>query len=435
MAEDQAKDPAATPPEEHLKADLQEMKYRPAVLTVAAFAAMFAFASVGSLVAGRAGHVLVIVAGLPLSLFTMPLLDAIEDPLVSALVLYGLNFVFGALFWFLTIVVATNFGLFLARRKLDYLLVVIVGVVLLCAFTFKELRGYGFFVGLEGKAAWKDGVPHKRVFATSTAAKGALVVGGRGWIAHQHEGKWMHFRVPGKSRKFPDSLVSLPDGRFFAKFGSDVYEISHTRWTRIPLKRASGALALSKNNELVLFSVEGVMLLRGVAFQPLGVAGDCVPDDRRVFVDSRGWVWSGGKLGNLACVYDGRNLHELKIKGADDDAPAGDAATAFAEDAAGVVWVGTEKGAVFRVSDGKAERLALPYPSGAGWLTSLLADEAGKFLATYSDGGMFVVDVLKNSVVGAELPGSDRLKHLCCLVRDGAGHVWVGTNKGLNRYR
>jgi hypothetical protein len=424
-----------TIPEDRLKEDLLEIKYRPALLVVWVFALVFVLASLGSMVGGRQSNVLVIISSLPLSLFTLPLLDTIENPTYFALVLYGLNLLFGAGFWFLAVLVSTNISAFLAHRKLDYLLIVIIAALILVAFVFKHLRDYGFFLGKEGAVVWKEGLPHKRIYLSSENARGRMMLGGMGWIARYEKGSWVHFKVPGKSRKFPDSMVANSEGLYYAKFGMDVYEIAPAHWTRIPLKRSAGRLTLSKEGTVLLFSTDGVLELHGIAFEPVEAYGDCVPSASAVFTDSHGWQWTGGRLGHMACVFDGKMLIEIEERGVVPGAPSSDSATAFAEDKEGVLYFGTEKGAVYRVSDRVAERVPLKYPDDAGMVTSMVFDQRGELILTYENPSvmyaLYKISIEKETIEQVGFPKAQTYRHLCCLVRDDDRKIWLGTNRGI----
>ncbi|MFA6032620.1 MAG: two-component regulator propeller domain-containing protein [Myxococcota bacterium] len=419
---------------EPLKEDLLAMRYRPALAATGVFAAAFLICTIGSILGGQSGHVLVIVASLPLSLFVMPLLDTIEDPAAFAMVLYGLNFIFGALFWFVSVVVMSNVRMFLEKKKLDYLLVAVIATVVLLAFVFKELRGYGFFLGLNGAVSWKDGVPRKRVFSSAVSGPGDSMVSGAGWLAHYHNGKWVHFKVPGKSRRIAWSMVSTGDESFYAKYGQDVFQITHKNWKRMPIKRSSGALAINKAGEVTLLSADGISVLRNGVFEEIGAVAECVPGESRVFADSHGELWTGGKLGSMACVFDGKKLSVVRVAGAGEDEPAQDSARAFAEDKSGRVWFGTEGGDVYRVDDGVARQIRFVRPMNPGKVTSLLFDPDGNLLLTYENAGLFIMRSQDGFITQVDLPGADHLHHLCCLARDGSGAIWVGHGHGLLKY-
>jgi ligand-binding sensor domain-containing protein len=125
---------------------------------------------------------------------------------------------------------------------------------------------------------------------------------------------------------------------------------------------------------------------------------------------------------------------EVKVRGA-EDAPAGDSVTAFAEGPDLAMFVGTEKGAIYRIIDRVAEKLPLAGPTGAGRVTALLFESKSDLIAVYAEAGLFHVRPAENTI--GEIPFGEikGLKHLCCLVRDGAGHLWLGTNKGLIKYK
>jgi len=421
--------------EEHLKDDLREISYRPALVAASLFTLVFLISSIGSIVGGSRGHVLVIISSLPLSLFSMPLLDTLEDPAMLALVLYGLNFILGAVFWFAAILVTSNIRLFLSRRKLDYMLVSLIVVIILSALIFKSLRSYGFFIGLEGSASWKSGIPGKHVFTSSTTAKGHVIVGGMGWLAILTDNGWYSFKVPGMSRKTADSMVAVSPEMAYAKFGNEIYEISKKRWKRIPLDRSSGRLALIKDGSVINFSAMGLSVIKNGVVEPFDVFGDCVPSGTEAFTDSNGRIWSGGRLGHLACILNGDRINDITPKGIEDGQPAGDTATAFAEDAHGTIYLGTDNGMIYRMSKETAEKVKLHSSKELETITSMIFDNSGRLIVTTDSNvpseALLNIDVEKRTVEPLSLPDKTRLVHPCCLVRDSRNVIWIGTSHGM----
>ena len=124
----------------------------------------------------------------------------------------------------------------------------------------------------------------------------------------------------------------------------------------------------------------------------------------------------------------------MKPKGV-PSGPAGDSVTSFAEGPDLTVYLGTEKGAIYRVVDRVAERLNVTYPINAGRVTSLMFEGGRDLLAVFAEAGLYRVNVASAAI--AEVPWNEikAHRHLCCLVRDAAGHVWLGTNKGLFKFK
>jgi hypothetical protein len=121
------------------------------------------------------------------------------------------------------------------------------------------------------------------------------------------------------------------------------------------------------------------------------------------------------------------------------DEPAGDSATAFAEDRDGVIWFGTEKGFIFKVSDSSARKLNLKYPQEPGMVTSMLFDSTGELFLTYErppyHKGPFRAPEEGGAIEALEVPRAETFKHICCLARDDDNRIWFGTNRGLQLFR
>ena len=411
---------------DHLKEDLLEMKYGTALVVGGLYVLVFLVASLGAVLGGKAGQVLVIVVSLPFSLFVMPVLDIVENPVLYKLILFGVNFFAGLVFWFLLALVVTNFRLFLSKSKLEIALVVLLAFIIVTALVLKELRGYGFFIGREGTISWKEGLPKKRVFVAANNSVSGPFVGGIGWLARFSDGRWQNMSVPGKLRKIPGSIVSLPDGKVYAKYRQDVYEIDQKRWKKISLKRSSGSLAVSPKGEVMVFSVEGVSILRNGEFVAEEFNGDCVPNEMTVFTSTSGDMWFGGKLGSIACTYDGKRLSIVALAG---EKSVTDSATAFAEDMSGTIYFGTETGDVYRISGGKAVMI---FDGGddATNVNSLIFDQQKRLVVSYRNTSPARIELIGVDGLRQETP-SIQGKYPCCLLRDLAGNIWIGDSGGM----
>jgi signal transduction histidine kinase/ligand-binding sensor domain-containing protein len=171
---------------------------------------------------------------------------------------------------------------------------------------------------------------------------------------------------------------------------------------------------------------QGLLQLRdGKISRPAGTAD--INSVRTLFEDSQKRLWIGG-LADLNCFANGR----LRRFGSGEGFPGGVAIGNIAEDALGVIWIGTGPGDLWKFEQGHFTRYSPPkgWPSfrfaalrpdsdGAVWIGTL-----GGGLLRFKDGQFF------RYTAQLGLPNA----YVSQLLEDGRGNLWAGTYAGIDRF-
>lgn len=142
-------------------------------------------------------------------------------------------------------------------------------------------------------------------------------------------------------------------------------------------------------------------------------------------VGDRGELWVG-TINGLVHSVDGAIPTVLHVA---DGLPS-ESVSSLYRDSKGVLWVGTSSGGVARVKEGKMERVDLGFAYSP---TCFTEDGQGRMWVGTEGRGILVV---KDGKQVAEY-GTDQgliSNSIRSLVTDGAQHVWIGTNRGLNEW-
>jgi ligand-binding sensor domain-containing protein/signal transduction histidine kinase len=153
----------------------------------------------------------------------------------------------------------------------------------------------------------------------------------------------------------------------------------------------------------------------------------------RLFSDRRGDIWIGVLYGGRAVARFDRSTESIKAVGPEPPTPG--QPLAFAEDAAGAVWIGFSSGALERhrgdSTDVFGEKDGVP----PGRVQALHVDRRGRLWIGTSRGGVARTDrpgdvrpVFRPS--GVPLSSANVLT----LAEDPQGRVYVGTERGLDRF-
>lgn len=144
-----------------------------------------------------------------------------------------------------------------------------------------------------------------------------------------------------------------------------------------------------------------------------------------IFVDRSGGKWMGNRRG-LFLWKNG----ELKQYGTADGVPSTDV-RAFAEDAAGAIWIGATDGALYRFADGKFNRFRAPDALGRQPVYSLLADDHGTvWMGTFRGGLVRFKDGRFTRCTTREgLPNNV----VCHILDDNRGQLWMSSHQGIFR--
>jgi ligand-binding sensor domain-containing protein/signal transduction histidine kinase len=160
-----------------------------------------------------------------------------------------------------------------------------------------------------------------------------------------------------------------------------------------------------------------------------------------VFEDSRGGVWMSSQIlaapggparANSLARWDPA-AGVLRRYADADGVPSQDLATAFAEDRAGVVWIGLSRGSLLRYADGKFRML--PPPTGKPtWVQALHAARSGRLWIATRHGAASIdpaaADPRPVMYTTADGLATNDVK---CIAEDQQGRIYLGTGHGVDR--
>lgn len=169
-------------------------------------------------------------------------------------------------------------------------------------------------------------------------------------------------------------------------------------------------------------SGQGLFRLQDGGFQPVPEAAQA---GQKIFclLESRsGAVWVGGESG--LARYDGQSWNFFALPAGRIPGPV----RALAEDAAGVIWVGTENEGLFNVVDARLEPVKAPVKSVSCLLVAgdgtLWVGTPAHGLVRWVSGAWHTFSSTQNGLVNDDI-GS--------LAEDAEGNLWIGSFEGLVR--
>jgi len=155
----------------------------------------------------------------------------------------------------------------------------------------------------------------------------------------------------------------------------------------------------------------------------------------RVYEDSRGDIWlaTSARMGLLKWE---RATETLRDYTQESGLPPDVNVTAFREDRAGNLWIGTAEAGLLRYREGKFKRFTVEDGAPPGWITWLYTDGAGRLWVGSQISGLNRIDD----------PGADVLRairyttldglssnNIRTITEDSSGRVYVGTGHGVDR--
>jgi signal transduction histidine kinase/ligand-binding sensor domain-containing protein len=157
----------------------------------------------------------------------------------------------------------------------------------------------------------------------------------------------------------------------------------------------------------------------------------------RLFEDSRGDIWFCSIAPSKDTLMRWERKSE-KIYGytTADGLPASNAATAFAEDSAGSVWLGFYSGGAARRRNGKFQMFTTRNGFPTGLVNSIHADRRGRLWIAISNSGVVRVDnplADEPRFVSLNVGNGLSSNQANCLTEDNFGRIYVGTARGINR--
>jgi len=164
-----------------------------------------------------------------------------------------------------------------------------------------------------------------------------------------------------------------------------------------------------------------------------GAPGCSNNEVRALLVDHRGTLWAGA--GDSLCSFDPA-ANRFRSYGIGVPSPA--EIDALAEDAAGILWIGSRQAGLYRFDPTTARFTAYRHSSAADSLsddgvTSILVDRSGAIWAGTLRGlnrldpqtGKFTTYLARDGLPGSLING---------IVEDGSGSLWITTQYGLSHF-
>jgi diguanylate cyclase (GGDEF)-like protein len=191
------------------------------------------------------------------------------------------------------------------------------------------------------------------------------------------------------------------------------------------------SLAQGEGDEVLVGSFDrGVLRLRDGRVVDQIDTGSGLPSNqvRALLRDRNGVLWIG-TIGGLARFDPAVGRAERLTPG-----PAGEFVIALAEDAQGTIWVGTPQGLDRVGGDGRI--IAGPaLPADTRSLFAITPEEGGQALWLSSDRGLLHLHVASGTVGQIGPAQGLPMEKVFHAVADGAGHLWLSSNRGAVRVR
>ncbi len=303
----------------------------------------------------------------------------------------------------------------------------------------------------------RHGLPDDEAFALHTDAHGNLwcgtFVGGLARIAADGMVSW------GEDDGLrPASIVAIADdpaGGVLLQMGLHFAQVDGARVTSWPVQTvtphagnawgAQQTFVRTRDGRLWLATGDGLYVYApGTCARDLerrapervlthrdGLSGD---DIYRLFVDRVGDVWIGTvNVTEGLCRYRGADS-TLRCFGPADGIPA-TAASAFAEDGAGHLWVGFYGGGLYRFRDGRFETWPEVDPDHGVTANTLVRDDAGSLWVSGRHGALQILDAAAGRPRFEPLGASTALSRMPVnsLAFDTLGRIYLGGVHGVER--
>lgn len=212
-------------------------------------------------------------------------------------------------------------------------------------------------------------------------------------------------------------------------------DMQFTRWDKVGVND-NYCMYKDKNGNLWIGGTEGDVLcmnpLSGeiVTYHPVLENKEPIGAISNLYLNTRGYLWIAADKGLV--IYDYKNNKVLnQIDYSDTLAPI----TAICEDGDGMMWLGTEKGLVTL----KNKKGKIDFDGGyendvqlrAGEVLALYVNNYNQLFASYVN-KILQIDGKEKKVISSLLLKKDFANgHVNCMIDDGNGNTWLGTNAGL----
>jgi len=156
-----------------------------------------------------------------------------------------------------------------------------------------------------------------------------------------------------------------------------------------------------------------------------------------MYRDSRGRLWVGtrGPVASGLCWWESQTDRFVSVTPA-DGLPAMSAASAFAEDQRGQLWIGTYESGLARSSNGRFRMFTPADGAPGGMITALLVDRAGRLWIGTNHDGLTRVDAptaASPKFVTIGRTAGLLSQNVRSLVEDQYGRIYFGTSRGVGR--
>jgi ligand-binding sensor domain-containing protein/two-component sensor histidine kinase len=238
-------------------------------------------------------------------------------------------------------------------------------------------------------------------------------------------------------------LISRFDGRRFTTVRPDLpFDIKFSWASNVALLDHTGAWWLLTNEKLYRFApvprLDDLAHARPVAVYD-GRDGLASNHPYCIFEDARGDLWistrggDGSPDGLTRWQRADETFHTFTVS---DGLPPEASAASFAEDRAGHLWFGFYQGGLARYADGHFETFTTRDDLPDGLITALYSDHAGRLWIASNNGGVARVDdptAAHPRFVHYTAKEGLSSNNARCLTEDLAGHIYVGTVRGVDR--
>ena len=290
------------------------------------------------------------------------------------------------------------------------------------------IKNAGIFL-LEPDGRWyhitmDDGLSHNIVLSLALDHEGNLWAGTDGGGLDRIKRK-VFFSPAGLSTETAQSVVPDVTGGLWVAFNS--HGIS--RWLtnsaadfRIGTKDNAWSVLVDHRQQVWAGSRgEGLFYFLNGSFQPVTTAQKVGREIFVLFEDAAGKIWAGGEKGLGS--FDGTNWNFIT---ANDGLPVS-AVRALAEDAQGILWIGTERDGLFELRDGKISSVHTPVND----ISCLLADmDDTLWVGTAGHGLLRLAHGNWTRYSTTNGLNSDDIGYF---IRDDLGKLWIGSYEGLSR--
>lgn len=287
----------------------------------------------------------------------------------------------------------------------------------------QEVIHYGF----------KDGLPDNFITALTTGRYGTL------WAGTMHNGLARFQDVLVQNYDFDDGLKCLTvlslaadrEGRIWIGTMESLFHLEPEEGLVNPVKKitdtpVTALTDLSGDGLLVGTMTEGLKYLSDHSCQDLFPHSELDNSNiNTIYRDDQGYIWAGTENRGLVMIKS-RRVSSITSR---DGLPAGAVYTILEEDR-NTVWVGTGNSGLFRMR-GRNINKALNRSNGlaGNMIRCLMKDGAGRLWIGTRDGGMSIItnEEIKNITSREGLPSDN----VTVIFQDKMGKIWIGTDMGL----